>query len=98
MCFVQSIVILQAITNVLMKIVCEIVMKQANITFFCVFVILGVERWKNFCKGNVSVLISTANCCKHSSLNTRNPVEQSYHKMYVITVGLQMLFKNFWVM
>lgn len=39
---------------------CEIVMKQANVTklFLCVFVILGIEGWKNICKGNTSVLKS----------------------------------------
>lgn len=29
-----------------------------NLTYFCVFVILGVERWKNLCKGKVSILMS----------------------------------------
>lgn len=56
----QVAVILQGVTNVLMEIVCEIVMKQGNVTslLFCVFVILGIEGWKNFCKGNTSVLKS----------------------------------------
>lgn len=30
---------------------------KSNLVYFCVFVILGIERWKIFCKGNVPVLL-----------------------------------------
>lgn len=53
------------------------------------FFILGDERWKNFCKGNFFfVYLYIANCALNI-FSTRNPVEQSYYKMCVITVGLQ---------
>ena len=74
-----------------MEMVREIAMKQTNLTSnFCVFVILGIEGWKDVCKGNTSVLTDMV-----VNIGAQVSIRTVLSYIYVITVGLQMSLEDF---